>query len=179
MVGLLMAAMTYQAETMDERVSMRLGSGDSNHDIIQELQDGESATFILTNLDGEESVHVVIIELEQAAKSMGEGDILWGELEGQAITVPPGETHSFLIDEPELWHLAIVHLNDSAQGVVEVHITVEYSVDDLVTGSLIMSMPSLWMTGWVFHRLARLKWDGRSWIDSTPSHAWTSMGESE
>jgi hypothetical protein len=75
--------------------------------------------------------------------------------------------------------LAIIHLNDSAQGIVEVHITVEYSLDDLVTTSLIMSMPSLWMTGWVFHRLARLKWDGRSWIDSTPSHAWISMGESE
>jgi len=179
MVGVLMAGMTYQAETLDERVSMRLGPGDSNHDIIQDMEDGEYATFILTNLDEEEPVHVVIIELEQAAKSMGEGEILWDKLESQSITVSPGETHSFLIEDSELWHLAIVHLNDSAQGVVEVHITVEYSLDDLVTTSLIMSMPSLWMTGWVFHRLARLKWDGRSWIDSTPSHAWISMGESE
>ena len=174
-----MAAMTYQAETMDDRVSMRLGPGDSNHDIIQEIGDGEYATFILTNLDGDESVHVVIIELEEAAKSMGEGEILWDKIEGRAITVSPGETHAFLIEDPDLWHLAIVHLNDSAQGVVEVHITVEYSMDDLVTTSLIMSMPSLWMTGWVFHRLVRLKGDGRSWIDSTPSHAWAPIGESE
>ena len=179
MVGILMAAMTYQAETMDERVSMRLGPGDSNHDIIQEMGEGDSATFILTNLDDEESVHVVIIELERAAKSMGEGDILWDKIEGQAITVSPGETHSFLIDDPDLWHLAIVHLNDSAHGVVEVHISVEYSGDDLVTASLILSMPSLWMTGWVIHRLARLRGDGRRWFDSTPSHAWVSMGESE
>ncbi len=179
MVGVLMASMTYQAETLDDRVSMRLGPGDSNHDIIQEMEEGEYATFILTNLDEEEPVHVVIIELEQAAKSMGEGDIQWEKLEGQATTVSPGETHSFLIDDSEVWHLAIVHLNDSAQGIVEVHITVEYSLEDMVTTSLIMSMPSLWMTGWVLHRLARLKWDGRSWIDSTPSHAWVSMGESE
>ena len=174
-----MASMTYQAETLDDRVSMRLGPGDSNHDIIQEMEEGEYATFILTNLDEEEPVHVVIIELEQAAKSMGEGDIQWEKLEGQATTVSPGETHSFLIEDPGVWHLAIVHLNDSAQGIVEVHITVEYSLEDMVTTSLIMSMPSLWMTGWVLHRLARLKWDGRSWIDSTPSHAWVSMGESE
>ncbi len=179
MVGVLMAGMTYQAETLDDRVSMRLGPGDSNHDIIQEMEEGEYATFILTNLDEEEPVHVVIIELEQAAKSMGEGDIQWEKLEGQATTVSPGETHSFLIEDPGVWHLAIVHLNDSAQGIVEVHITVEYSLEDMVTTSLIMSMPSLWMTGWVLHRLARLKWDGRSWIDSTPSHAWVSMGESE
>ena len=132
-----------------------------------------------TNLDEEESVHVVIIELEQAAKSMGEGVILWDEIEGQAITVTPGETHAFLIDDPDLWHLAIVHLNDSADGVVEVHISVEYSQDDLVTASLILSMPSLWMTGWVVHRLTRLRGDGRRWFDSTPSHAWSPMGESE
>jgi len=125
MVGVLMASMTYQAETLDDRVSMRLGPGDSNHDIIQEMEEGEYATFILTNLDEEEPVHVVIIELEQAAKSMGEGDIQWEKLEGQATTVSPGETHSFLIDDSEVWHLAIVHLNDSAQGIVEVHITVE------------------------------------------------------
>ena len=98
-----MASMTYQAETFDDRVSMRLGAVDSNHDIIQEIGEGESATFILTNLDEEESVHVVIIELEQAAKSMGEGVILWGEIEGQAITVTPGETHAFLIDDADLW----------------------------------------------------------------------------
>ena len=158
---------------------MRLGPGDSNHDIIQEMGEGDSATFILTNLDEEESVHVVIIELERAAKSMGEGEILWDKIEDQAITVSPGETHSFLIDDPNLWHLAIVHLNDSVQGVVEVHISVEYSGDDLVTASLILSMPSLWMTGWVIHRLARLRGDGRRWFDSTPSHAWASMGESE
>ena len=143
------------------------------------MGEGDSATFILTNLDEEESVHVVIIELERAAKSMGEGEILWDKIEGQAITVSPGETHSFLIDDPDLWHLAIVHLNDSAQGVVEVHISVEYSGADLVTASLILSMPSLWMTGWVIHRLARLRGDGRRWFDSTPSHAWVSMGESE
>ena len=179
MIGALMASMTYQAETLDDRVSMRLGPGDSNHDIIQEMEEGEYATFILTNLDEEDSVDVVIIELERAAQAMGDSEIQWNEIQGQAISVAPGETHSFLIDDSEVWHLAIVHLNDSAQGIVEVHITVEYSLEDLMTTSLIMSMPSLWMTGWVFHRLARLKWDGRSWIDSTPSHAWISIGESE
>ena len=179
MMSVLMGSMTYQAETMDERVSMRLGPGDSNIDVIQEMRTGENATFILTNLDEQYAVEVVIIELEEASKSMKNGQIQWNEIKMQATSVAAGETHSFLIDDAELWHLAVVHLNDSAAGVVEVHISVEYSGKDLVKTSLIMSMPSLWMTGWVLHRLARLKWEGLSWIDSTPSHAWPSMGESE
>ena len=75
--------------------------------------------------------------------------------------------------------MAVVHLNDTAEGVVSVQITVEYSGEDLVTKSLLMSLPSLWMTGWVIHRLVRLNLDGRTWIDSTPSHAWEISGECE
>ena len=73
--------------------------------------------------------------------------------------------------------MPVVHLNDSVEDVVEVHITVEYSGDDLVAESLIMSLPSMWMTGWVIHRLYRLKKDGRMWIDSTPSHAWSNRSD--
>ena len=179
MVGALMGSMTYQAETLEDRVSMRLGPGDSNYDIIQKMGYGEEATFTLTNLNEDYSVEVVIIELEEAAQSMGENGVIWDEISEQAVIIAPGETNSFLIDKHKYWHLAIVHLNDSAQGVVDVHITVEYSGEDLVTKSLLMSLPSLWITGWVLHRLGRLKWEGRSWIDSTPSHAWVPNGESE
>jgi len=179
MIGVMMASMTYQAETIDERVSMRLGPGDTNIDIIQEMNYGEEATFILTNLDDDFSLEVVIIELDEVSHMMDDGGIIWSEIQGRSVSISPGETHSFLVDQHKYWHLAVVHLNDSAEGVVEAHITVDYTVEDRVTRSLIMSMPSLWMTGWVLHRLGRLKWDGRSWIDSTPSHAWTPNGESE
>ncbi|MDG1524580.1 MAG: hypothetical protein P8Q90_00715, partial [Candidatus Thalassarchaeaceae archaeon] len=127
----------------------------------------------------EYSLEVIIVELHEASYSMGEDGIIWSELEDQAVSISPGETHSFLIDQHNYWYLAMVHLNDSANGIVEAHISVDYSDDDFVTKSLIMSMPSLWVTGWVLHRLGRLKWEGRSWIDSTPSHAWIPNGESE
>jgi len=179
MIGAMMGSMTYQAETMDDRVSMRLGPGDTNIDIIQEMKYGEDATFIITNLDEIYSVEVAIVELDELSTLMDDDGIIWTELEDQSVSIAPGETHSFLIDQHKQWHLAVVHLNDSAEGVVNTHISVEYNVDDRVTRSLVMSMPSLWMTGWVLHRLGRLKWEGRSWIDSTPSHAWNPMGESE
>lgn len=179
MFAVLMGGMAYQSDSLDDRASMRLGPGDSNIDIIQPMDSADNVTFSLTNLDDEYSVEIVIIELEDAAQSMGENGIIWDEISEDSVSISPGETHSFLIEDGEHWHLAIVYLNDTSQGVVEVLISVEYSGDDLLSESLLMSLPSLWITGWVLHRLVRLKQDGRSWIDSTPSHAWASNGESE
>ena len=163
MVGALSASMTYQSATMDDRASMRLGPGDSNFDIIQQMEYGDEAIFTLTNFDDEFAVEVVIMELEEAAASMDDGGIIWDDIKEHAISISPGDSHRFEpIDEHKYWHLAIIHLNESADDIVEVHILVEYSGDDLVTHSLIMSLPSLWITGWVLHRLGRLKWEGRS-----------------
>ena len=179
MMSVLLGGMNYQSETMDDRASMRLGPGDSNHDIIQQIDFGEQATFVLTNWDEEDNVEVVIIELDEAAQSMRNKQVQWDEIKHQSVSIAPGESQSFTIDQHDLWHLAIVHLNESAEGVTEIHISVDYSGEDLVTKSLIMSMPSLWMTGWVLHRLYRLKGDGRLWFDSTPSHVWNIVDESE
>ena len=180
--SILLGSMAYQEDTIDERASMRLGPGDSNIDIIQELVPGQEAIFTLTNMDDDHSVEVLIIELENATLAMDKDDrgIIWSQISDQAISVGPGETHRFeAIDALDFWHLAVVHLNDSAEGVVSVQITVEYTGEDLVAKSLWMSLPSLWMTGWVIHRLVRLNMDGRNWIDSTPSHAWNTADESE
>ena len=179
LTSVLMASMTYQSETMDERASMRLGPGDSNHDIIQKMEYGLEANFILTNWDTEDHVEVIIVELEEASNSMEDNEIKWDDFSERAISIAPGETHTFTVDQHKYWHLAIVHLNDSAEGVTEVHIKVEYSGEDQMAKSFLMSMPSLWMTGWVLHRLGRMKWEGRGWIDSTPSHAWSAIEESE
>ena len=107
---------------------MRLGPGDTNIDIIQEMNYGEEATFILTNLDDDFSLEVVIIELDEVSHMMDDGGIIWSEIQGRSVSISPGETHSFLVDQHKYWHLAVVHLNDSAEGVVEAHITVDYNV---------------------------------------------------
>lgn len=179
MVGAVMGSLTYQAETMDSRAAMRLGPGDTKFDIMEPLDHGENFTFILTNLEEELSVEVLVTELEDSVHAMDDGVIDWAALESQSVTVAPGETHAFVVDDHKYWHLAIVHLNDSAEGVAEVNIKVVYSLGDPTTTALIMSMPSMWMTGWVAHRLVRLRGDGRSWLDSTPSHAWRRPVEEE
>ncbi|CAI8174056.1 MAG: Uncharacterised protein [Methanobacteriota archaeon] len=55
--------------------------------------------------------------------------------------------------------------------VMEVKL-INYYGEDVMWKAVALSLPSLWMTGFVLHRLKRLKDAGRSIIDSTPSHLW-------
>jgi hypothetical protein len=181
MVGLLMGSIAYQAETMEDRPSIVLGPDDSKFDIIQKLEAGEEATLFLTNMDDDQSIEVILIEVEKSLPGFGESEIIWAQLIllEDSVTVGPGEILIFTFDEPEFWQLVIVHLSEDADGPVEVHIRVEYSGGDRVNQALLLSLPSLWMTGFVIHRLVRLRGEGRSWFDSSPSHTWTTSEESE
>ena len=86
--------------------------------------------------------------------------------------VGPGDTLDVKVTEPKLWHLVILHNGaDKTDDVLEVRIINDYG-DDEMWKAIALSIPSMWMTGFVIHRLKRLKQAGRSFIDSTPSHLW-------
>ena len=105
---------------------------------------------------------------------MDQGVIDWDKLtENRTVyEVSPGASKNVTIDDPKIWHLIILH-NDasSVEDVIEVRIHNEYPNDEMWK-AIALSLPSLWMTGFVIHRLKRLKKAGRSLIDSTPSHMW-------
>ena len=60
---------------------------------------------------------------------------------------------------------------DELDDVIEVRILNDYG-EDQMWKAIALSLPSMWMTGFVIHRLKRRKSAGRSFIDSTPSHLW-------
>ena len=60
--------------------------------------------------------------------------------------------------------------------MMEVRLINDYG-DDKLGQALLLSLPSLWMTGFVVYRLYRLKKEGRSLIDSTPSYVWATSTE--
>ena len=62
---------------------------------------------------------------------------------------------------------------DDAEEIMQVRIINDYG-DDKMGQAMFLSLPSLWMTGFVVYRLYRLRKDGRSFIDSTPSYVWAS-----
>ena len=108
---------------------------------------------------------------------MDQGVIDWSKLESnQTIrSVAPGETVDVTVNDAKLWHLVILHNSaEDLDDVIEVRILNDYGKDQMWK-AVALSLPSMWMTGFVIHRLKRLKQAGRSFIDSTPSH----LGEEE
>ena len=180
MVALMMGSLNYQDSTMDDRPSMILGPDDSIFDIIQPLSSGENATFIITNMDDEQSIEVLLITLSDSLSSMNQDSIDWNKLDEEhtPVNLNPGEMTELLVDKEGVWYLVIVH-HPGDDGAVEVHILVEYSDGAPVNIALLLSIPSLWMTGFVIHRLVRLKFEVFPLTDSTPSHSWPKSDESE
>ena len=99
---------------------------------------------------------------------------------GEHDTVAPQTTLSLNITSPKIYHFIVIHYaNASAdEPVMEVRILNDYG-DDKMGQAIFLSLPSLWMTGFVVYRLYRLKKEGRSWIDSTPSYVWASSPSSD
>ena len=171
---LVLSAVSYQDSNVDDRVSMRLGGGDSTYEILTPLQYGEEVTTTIHNLDDSLTLEYVVIWVDESVEYMDQGVINWTAISEtqDVVSIPAGENRTILTDDPKLWHLIILH-NDAEdlQDVIEVRILNDYG-DDQMWKAVALSLPSMWMTGFVIHRLKRLKSAGRSFIDSTPSHLW-------
>lgn len=171
---LVLSAVSYQENNVDDRVSMRLGGGDTTYEILQSISYGEEITSKITNLDDSLNLSFTIIWVEESVYAMDRGVIDWSKIEENytTYTVKPGETMEILTDDPKKWHLMILHNSaEDLDDVIEVRILNDYG-EDVMWKAVALSIPSMWMTGFVVHRLVRLKQAGRSFIDSTPSHLW-------
>ena len=172
---LVLSAVSYQENNVDDRVSMRLGGGDSTFEILTPLFFGDEITTTVTNLDDSLTLQYTVVEVENSIDSMDDGKIDWKMLEENQIiySVLPGEEMQFSTNNTNTWHLVILH-NDAkdVDEVIEVRIINDYGDDDGMGKAIALSIPSMWMTGFVIHRLVRLKMAGRSLLDSTPSHLW-------
>jgi hypothetical protein len=174
MLFLILSSVSYQEEMVDERVSFRIGGGDCTFEILDRIEYGESIETTIVNLDGTKELEFVVIWVDASVPAMNEGHIDW-EVASQLAevqTVAPGESMVITTDEPKIYHLIIMHNSaENVDDVIEVRVLNDYG-DDVMWQAIALSLPSLWMTGFVIHRLKRLKVAGRSFIDSTPSHLW-------
>ena len=178
----MMMAVNYQEETVDERVSFRLGSGDSTFEIIQKFEPGEFVVSNISNLNEQEALEVVLVMVETSVPAMETGAIDWEVMKtlGEHHSIAPQTTLSLNITSPKIYHFIVMHYDDTSgnEPVMEVRIMNDYG-DDKMGQAMFLSLPSLWMTGFVVYRLYRLKKEGRSWIDSTPSYVWASSVSSD
>jgi hypothetical protein len=178
LLTVILMAVNIQSETVDSRVSYQLGADDSTFEIIQEFEPGSSVSTNLTNLHESITLEVVVIISEMAEPGMEDGSIDWDKMKtlGDYHTVEAQETLMLEIDTPRNYHLIIMHNPGNSNGsseneVIQVRIINDYHID-LMWVAVLLSLPSLWITGFVIHRLYRLRRYKRSLIDSTPSHLW-------
>jgi len=94
---------------------------------------------------------------------------------GEHHTVAPQTSLTLNITSPKIYHFIVMHYeaSEDQDAVMEVRIMNDYG-DDRMWQAMLLSLPSLWMTGFVVYRLYRLKKEGRSFVDSTPSYVWAS-----
>ena len=178
LLTVILMSVNIQSETVDSRVSYQLGADDSTFEIIQEFEPGSSVSSNLTNLHEGITLEVVVIIVQMSEPAMQGGSIDWEVMKtlGDYYTVEPQSTLMLEIETPNNYHLIIMHNPGNSNGsseneVVQVRLINDYH-EDIMWKAVLLSLPSLWITGFVIHRLYRLKKYKRSLIDSTPSHLW-------
>ena len=178
LLTIILMSVNIQSESVDSRISYQLGAGDSTFEIIQEFDPGLTVSSNLTNLHDSITIEVVVIIVEMSEPAMENGSIDWSIMKnlGEYYTVEPQSTLMLEIEAPNNYYLIVMHnpghVNDSTENeVVQVRIINDYH-EDIMWKAVLLSLPSLWMTGFVVHRLYRLRKYKRSLIDSTPSHLW-------
>tara|TARA_B110000305_G_scaffold108148_1_gene121727 strand:- start:845 stop:2218 length:1374 start_codon:yes stop_codon:yes gene_type:complete len=178
LLTVILMSVNIQSETVDSRVSYQLGADDSTFEIIQEFEPGSSVSSNLTNLHDSIRLEVVVLIVEMSEPAMEDGSIDWEIMKtlGDYYTVEPQSTLMLEIETPNNYHLIIMHNPGNSNGsseneIVQVRIINDYH-EDIMWKAVLLSLPSLWITGFVIHRLYRLKKYKRSLIDSTPSHLW-------
>lgn len=176
----MLMAVNYQEETVDERTSFRLGQDDNTFEIIQKFDPGQMVQSNVTNLNRVGELELVVVMVETSVPAMEEGGIDWSVMKslGDHYTVAPQTTLSLNITSPKIYHFIVMHyeVDEDAEQVMNIRIINDYG-DDKMGQAMFLSLPSLWMTGFVVYRLYRLKKEGRSLIDSTPSYVWASSHE--
>ena len=180
LVLMLITAVNHQEERVDERVSFRLGPGDVTYEIIQPIQQGETVDVVVTNLDEHESLHLLLVISEDAVPAMANGTIDFDSLMDVGmenyLSVAPNGTAHLEVDQAKVWHLLIMRNPSNVSGdVLEVRVVNDYH-QDVLGKAFMLSIPSLWITGFVVHRFWRLKQSGMPLTSSLPSHLWTENG---
>ena len=183
MMAAIMGAINYQDSTNEDQASFRLGSGETVHDLIPEMGPDLSVITTIENMDGSNTLQYAIITVELAEPGFQDFKVDWDEMQKLAnencnqnvpcvASVAPGEQSVIELQSPNVFTFIFLH-NNGDDGVMEVQVVSEYDESSTAMNKAIaLSIPSLYITGFVIYRLLRLNKNGKSWFDSTPSHTW-------
>lgn len=179
----IMGAVNHQDSTNENQPSFRLGAGDTVQDIIPEMDPKYGLTTTIVNLDHSISLEYAIITVNLAESGFSDFSIDWEKMQALAehhcsqpvactATLLPNESVDLSLQSPNVYTFIFLH-HPGDDGVLQVQVTTNYeNSEDSMVMAAALSLPSLYITGFVIYRLYRLRQNGRSWFDALPSHKW-------
>ena len=183
MMAAIMGAINYQDSTNEDQASFRLGSGDTVQDLIHEMSPQLSVTTTIHNMDNSHTLNYAIITVDLAESGFEDYTVNWDKMQALASeyctqsvdcvsSLSPGEERELLLNSSNVYTFIFLH-HGGDEGVIEAQVVSEYDgSSSAMNKAIALSIPSLYITGFVIYRMLRLSKSGRDWYDSTPSHAW-------
>ena len=180
----IMGAINHQDSTNDDQASFRLGPSDTVQDIIAEMNPKYGTTTTIQNLDDSITLEYAIITVNLAESGFSDFSVDWEKMKALAeshctqqpvactATLLPNESIDLRLQSPYVYTFIFLH-HSGEEGVLEVQIESNYdNSGNSMTKAVALSLPSLYITGFVVYRLYRLNNNGRQWFDARPSHTW-------
>ena len=180
----IMGAINHQDSTNDDQASFRLGPSDTVQDIIAEMNPKYGTTTTIQNLDDSITLEYAIITVNLAESGFSDFSVDWEKMKALAeshctqqpvactATLLPNESIDSRLQSPYVYTFIFLH-HSGDEGVLEVQIESNYdNSGNSMTKAVALSLPSLYITGFVVYRLYRLNNNGRQWFDARPSHTW-------
>ena len=180
----IMGAINHQDSTNDDQASFRLGPNDTVQDIIAEMNPKYGTTTTIQNLDDSITLEYAIITVNLAESGFSDFSVDWEKMKALAeshctqqpvactATLLPNESIDLRLQSPYVYTFIFLH-HSGDEGVLEVQIESNYdNSGNSMTKAVALSLPSLYITGFVVYRLYRLNNNGRQWFDARPSHTW-------
>ena len=179
----IMGAVNYQDSTNEDQPSFRLGPDDTVQDILAEMNPKYGTTTTITNLDSSIPLEYAIVTVNLAESGFSDFGIDWNKMQALAQNhctqtvdcvsqLLPNESIDLRLSSPYVYTFIFLH-HPGDEGVLEVQVVSNYdNSENSMTKAVILSLSSLYITGFVVYRLYRLNQNGRKWYDARPSHTW-------
>ena len=154
-------AVDIQSEQAEQPPTLRLGLEDTLFEIVQP-HDG-LVNIQLSNYDSNYQVSYVIMSAIESEAYMNNGVINWSAISESHVfdMIEPNTTVSLQLEKIDEYHVVIFHNPESPQ-TIDVGAKFDYGADKLWLAFL-MSIPSMWMTGFVFSQFLQRRKEGQSW----------------
>ena len=143
---------------------MRIGADDVNVDTIEVHSLWDPVGVEIVNI-GETPVYVVVVDRSHVVSHTDKGHVDWDSIvagsalnpDFQGVVLDMGESWMTEVETPSIYdtHLILCRVAGIAEGVGELHITMDYVDDELIWSAMLLSVPAFLITGLVIDQAMR------------------------